>query len=103
MRRDRTRLTLVFALLTGCRTAAVPMMDDVVSVHSRLIRIEDTRRVDSLFLDSALRAPDPSIRRAAALAAGRVGVRAVVPAVRALASDPDTLVAGAALYALGLM
>jgi cyclophilin family peptidyl-prolyl cis-trans isomerase/HEAT repeat protein len=83
--------------------APVPVTGDAVSLRSRLIRIEDTRRVESAVLDSALRASDPSMRRAAALAAGRVGARTLLPAVRALTSDSDTRVAGAAFYALGLM
>jgi cyclophilin family peptidyl-prolyl cis-trans isomerase/HEAT repeat protein len=103
MQRDRTLLTLVIALLTGCRTAAVPTVDAALAARARLIRIEDTRRVDSAFLDSALRAPDPSVRRVAAFSAGRVGARALMPTLRALTSDPDARVAAAALYALGLM
>jgi HEAT repeat protein len=103
MQRDRTLLTLVIALLTGCRTAAVPTVDAALAARARLIRIEDTRRVDSAFLDSALRAPDPSVRRVAAFSAVRVGARALMPTLRALTSDPDARVAAAALYALGLM
>ena len=103
MPRDRALLTLVFAFVAGCRTAPVPTMDVAASMRSRLIRIEDTRRVDSAFLDSSLRAADPSVRRAAAFAAGRVDARALVPALRASTSDPDARVAAAALYALGLM
>ena len=96
MRRDRTLLTLVVALLTGCRMAPVPVTDDAVSLRSRLIRIEDTRRVESAVLDSALRASDPSMRRAAALAAGRVGARTLQPPVSPHTSQSDTPVAGAA-------
>jgi cyclophilin family peptidyl-prolyl cis-trans isomerase/HEAT repeat protein len=65
--------------------------------------MEDTRRVDSPALDSALRTSDPALRRAAALAAGRLAARDRVPVLRRLATDSDAAVAGAALYALGLL
>jgi len=56
-----------------------------------------------VFLDSALRAPDGSLRRAAALTTGRVGARTLLPRLRTLTADPDARVVGAAFYALGLM
>jgi cyclophilin family peptidyl-prolyl cis-trans isomerase/HEAT repeat protein len=65
--------------------------------------MEDTRRVDAPALDSALQASDPALRRAAALAAGRVAAGDHAPALRRLAADPDAGVAGGALYALGLL
>jgi cyclophilin family peptidyl-prolyl cis-trans isomerase/HEAT repeat protein len=68
-----------------------------------LIRIEDTRRTDAGALDSALHAPDPALRRAAALTVGRVGVRSRAATVRALTADADPRVAAAAFYALGLL
>ena len=103
MPRDRTLPTVALALFAACRTAPVPTDAAAVAARSRLIRIEDTRRVDSAFLDSALRAPDPVLRRAAAFTAGRVGARALLPELRALASDRDARVSAAALYALGLI
>ena len=72
-------------------------------LRAHLIRIEDTRQVDSAFLDSALRSPVASIRRAAVLAAGRVEARRYVTSLRRLAADGDRRVASAALYALGLL
>jgi cyclophilin family peptidyl-prolyl cis-trans isomerase/HEAT repeat protein len=76
---------------------------DELSPRARLIRIEDTRRVDSAFLDSALRAPAASVRRAAALTVGRIGARQSVVALRRLVSDGDPRVGSAALYALSLL
>ena len=67
---------LTLALALACRTAPVGVSDLDLSSRGRLIRIEDTRRIEAAFLDSALRAPDASMRRAAALTAGRVGARA---------------------------
>jgi cyclophilin family peptidyl-prolyl cis-trans isomerase/HEAT repeat protein len=94
---------LTLALALACRTAPVGVSDLDLSSRGRLIRIEDTRRIEAAFLDSALRAPDASMRRAAALTAGRVGARAQTTALRALATDPDARVSSAALYALGLI
>ena len=59
--------------------------------------------MDSAFLDSALRSPEASLRRAAALTAGRVGARRHAVLLRQLLSDGDARVASAALYALGLL
>jgi HEAT repeat protein len=101
--RHCSAVTLGIALLAGCRTVPVPTRDIAVASRSRLLRIEDTRRIDSAFLDSALRSPIGSVRRAAALTAGRVGARTHVAALRALTADSDARVGGAAFYALGLM
>ena len=81
--------------------SATPDVD--VSARARLIRIEDTRRIEAAFLDSALRSPDGSLRRAAAFTAGRVGARAHSAVLRTLTADSDSRVAAAAFYALGLL
>ena len=99
----RCSVGLALALAVGCRTAPVAMPNVDVSSRARLIRIEDTRRIEATFLDSALRSPDGSMRRAAALTAGRVGARAQLAALRTLTTDPDARVAAAAFYALGLI
>jgi cyclophilin family peptidyl-prolyl cis-trans isomerase/HEAT repeat protein len=75
----------------------------VAALRARLVAMEDTRRVDARTLDSALRSEDPALRRAAALAAGRLVARDHRPALRRLAADTSGGVAGAALYALGLL
>jgi cyclophilin family peptidyl-prolyl cis-trans isomerase/HEAT repeat protein len=46
---------------------------------------------------------DPSLRRSAAITAGRIGARSHGDVLRRLATDPDTSVAAAALFSLGLM
>ena len=99
----RSSVGLSLALAVACRTAPVAVPDVDITPRARLIRIEDTRRIEAAFLDSALRAPDASVRRAAALAAGRVGARAHAAALRTLTSDPDARVSAAAFYALGLI
>jgi cyclophilin family peptidyl-prolyl cis-trans isomerase/HEAT repeat protein len=81
----------------------VAPVDDAAAARARLIRIEDTRRVDSAFLDRALRSPNVSVRRAAVLAVGRIAARVNATAVRRLTADSDERVASAAFYALGLM
>jgi cyclophilin family peptidyl-prolyl cis-trans isomerase/HEAT repeat protein len=92
---------LAFALLAGCRSLPGAASSAGVEARARLIRIEDTRRIDMPFLDSALRSPDVSVRRAAALSVGRVGARAAV--LRTLTTDRDPRVAAASFYALGLL
>jgi cyclophilin family peptidyl-prolyl cis-trans isomerase/HEAT repeat protein len=96
-------LAVVVGLVAGCRTVPVATENDRLAARARLIRIEDTRRIDAAFLDSALRSADPSLRRSAALTVGRVGARTQAAALRTLTTDPDASVAGAAFYALGLI
>lgn len=83
------------------------MQRDVRQAHvldrARLLRIEDTRRDEPAFLDSALASPSPGTRAAAALTAGRVGGVAHRERVRALAADGDIRVAGNALFALAML
>ena len=102
-RRSSSALVLAVVLALGCRTARRVDADHDVAARARLIRIEDTRRIEPAFLESALRSPDTSVRRAAALTAGRVGARGHVVALRALTTDTDLRVAAAAFYALGLL
>ena len=68
----------------------------------RVLRIEDTRR-DDAWLDSLLEYGAPQARARAALAAGRIGARAHVPALRRRAIDPDTAVAATSWFALALL
>ena len=97
-----SRSLLLAIAVAGCRTAPRALTDEL-SPRARLVRIEDTRRVDSAFLDSTLRSPSVTLRRAAAFTAGRVGARQQLVALRRLAADDHASVASAALYALGLL
>jgi cyclophilin family peptidyl-prolyl cis-trans isomerase/HEAT repeat protein len=103
MARYNSPLALAVALLAGCRSLPHPATDTGLASRARLIRIEDTRLIDEGFLDSAFHSPEVSVRRAAALSAGRIGARVQTPALRTLATDRDPRVASAAFYALGLL
>ncbi|HET7189265.1 MAG TPA: peptidylprolyl isomerase [Gemmatimonadaceae bacterium] len=90
--------------MAACRPLIATAPDDLSLVRqARLLRIEDTRRDEPPFLDSLLDASDASQRAAAALAVGRIGARAHLPRLRALALDADTAVSANALFALGLL
>jgi cyclophilin family peptidyl-prolyl cis-trans isomerase/HEAT repeat protein len=91
--------------LAGCAAALGGRSagDAELAHRARLLRIEDTRRDEPAYLDSLLDAVEPRIRAAAALTAGRIGARAHLPRLRALAADRDTAVAASALFALGLL
>jgi cyclophilin family peptidyl-prolyl cis-trans isomerase/HEAT repeat protein len=69
----------------------------------RLLELEDGRVAGSPELEGALRSPDRGIRRRAALAAGRIGDRATVPALVELLTDGEAEVRQMAAFALGLM
>jgi cyclophilin family peptidyl-prolyl cis-trans isomerase/HEAT repeat protein len=104
MRASAAALLVAIGLAAGCRATprtSVPNMD--VASRARIIRIEDTRVVDTAWLDTALRSSDAGLRRAAALAAGRVGATSLRARLRAVVSDPDHGVGAAALYALALL
>jgi len=82
--------------------------DAALSVHDarwlgRLLRIEDTRRDEPAWLDSLLDRGSPRARARAALAAGRLGARAHIPALRRHTADPDTAVAATSWFALALL
>ena len=91
------------AAVAACHPLVATAPDDPSLVsQARLLRIEDTRRDEPLFLDSLLDGSDASQRAAAALTVGRIGARAHLPRLRALATDADTGVAANTLFALGL-
>ncbi|HEX5973383.1 MAG TPA: peptidylprolyl isomerase [Gemmatimonadaceae bacterium] len=70
---------------------------------ARILRVEDTRRDEPLFLDSLLQHGQPVARARAALAAGRIGARGHVAALRQHTADPDTAVAATAWFSLALL
>ncbi|HXK09070.1 MAG TPA: HEAT repeat domain-containing protein [Vicinamibacteria bacterium] len=69
---------------------------------ARLLELEDTRSTGAGALERLLHDPDRGIRRRAALAAGRIGDPAVVPALVDLMNDPEVEVRRMAAFALGL-
>ncbi len=70
---------------------------------SRILLLEDTRSTGGGELDRYLRDPDRSVRRRAALAAGRVADRALVPTLVDLMNDQEAEVRQMAAFALGLV
>ncbi|HKY30129.1 MAG TPA: HEAT repeat domain-containing protein, partial [Pyrinomonadaceae bacterium] len=67
----------------------------------RILEAEDKRQWNN-DLSTLLKAENPSIRKRAALAAGRIGDEAAVPAlVSLLQNDKDNNVRGMAAFALG--
>lgn len=101
MRRSTVAVLLLSAI--DCRFAGRGAPSPSVAARARLLRIEDTRRDEPEYLDSALGDPDPVTRRAAALTAGRIGAVVHAPRLRAMAIEGDSGVAATALFSLGLL
>lgn len=111
MRRRRLHSALLAALFAallafGCAAGqhATPVLPPIVVVtYARLMRMTDSRRIDTLLLRSALRSGERPLRGAAALAIGQVGGREMLGDLRALLTDADTAVAANAAFSLGLL
>lgn len=86
----------------GATVSTVPSNDTGNMLDARLLRMTDTRAVDTLLIDEALRTGSSAQRARAALAVGQVKMLPRYPALRRLLVDPDTAVAANAAYALGL-
>ena len=69
---------------------------------SRILLLEDTRNPGGGDIERYLRDPDRSVRRRAALAAGRLASRALVPTLVELMNDQEAEVRQMAAFALGL-
>lgn len=94
-------LLLLAAGSAGAQQPPVALRD--AGWLARVIRMEDTRRDEPAFLDSLLEHDRPAVRARAALAAGRIGARRHLPALRRHATDTDTSVAATAWFALALL
>ncbi len=70
---------------------------------ARLVQLEDTRSSGEGALEALLHDPDRGVRRRAALAAGRIGDRASLPALVELMNDGEVEVRRMAAFALGLL
>lgn len=92
-------------LLVPALAAAAPPARSVSRIEkmARLLRLEDTRSTGSGELERALHDPDRSVRRRAALAAGRIADPAVTPALLELLGDGEVEVRRMAAFGLGLM
>ena len=75
----------------------------VVDALAGVLAVEDARRYDGAVLERAARHPEPTVRRHAALAMGRIGDSRAVPTLLQLVSDADTAVQQDAAFALGLL
>jgi cyclophilin family peptidyl-prolyl cis-trans isomerase/HEAT repeat protein len=69
----------------------------------RILELEDRRTLGGTEMDALLRDGDRGIRRRAALAAGRIGLPASVPALLGLLGDPEPEIRQMAAFALGLI
>lgn len=105
-------VVLVAAALSGCaaapRSADAPaprgIVDEAdVTAAATLLRMEDTRMLDSAALASIAASSNPELRRRAALAAGRIRDPRGLPVVVRLLADPDTAVAATGAFALGVL
>jgi len=93
------KITISFAtilLLFGAARAQVS-----VNVGIQILKAEDARRYDDV-LEKLMGSPNSSIRKRAALAAGRIGdVQAIGPLFELLANDKDQRVREMAAFAIG--
>lgn len=93
-------LVLAFPL-TAQQSA--PVDEAAVGELARIIAAADSRTYDDAIFRDGLQQADPSIRRQAALAAGRIGDTAAVPILVQALADSAQGVRSAAAFALGLL
>ena len=94
---------LPLVLLLAARPAAAQRDEGAVEALARLLGAADARAFDTGLARSTLGAPDPFVRRQAALAAGRGGDTAAVTPLLAALRDSSAAVQAAAAFALGLL
>jgi cyclophilin family peptidyl-prolyl cis-trans isomerase/HEAT repeat protein len=92
----------VLPLLLAAKPVVLPPPSRIDKL-TRVIALEDARSAGSGELDRLLRDPDRSIRRRAALAAGRIADPALVPTLVELMNDRELEVRQMAAFALGLV
>jgi len=86
------------------RTSHQPSLSGTdVALAAALLEAADTRRVDTLAIDSGLASSASFVRSLAARTAGQNGITSRTPVLRALLADGDTAVAADAAFALGLL
>jgi HEAT repeat protein/cyclophilin family peptidyl-prolyl cis-trans isomerase len=96
---------VLLALVAGpLRAARNPLAAPPTFIETlgRLLEMEDTRSSGHGELERLLHHREPGIRRRAALAAGRIGDPALVPALVTLMNDQEPEVRQMAAFALGL-
>ena len=87
-------------------TAAAPLMAQDASLVEALAPIlmaEDRRQFDGAMFERAITHPDVAVRRAAAVAIGRIGNRDGLPLVVSLLTAPERDIHADAFFALGLL
>ena len=89
-------------LLAVTSAAALAQDEAVVNAIAQVLSVEDARRFDPLLIDAA-RHPEPTVRRRAALALGRIGDPAGVPALLELLDDAEPGIRTDAAFALGVL
>src|SRR6266581_3942606 len=94
---------LLVGLLLAARPVAAQGDAGEVEVLARLLAAADARAFDAGLERETLGAPDPFVRRQAALAAGRSGDTAAVALLVAALRDSSAAVQAAAAFALGLL
>ena len=111
LRVHRTPVFLIFiavvvmqACASTANTVATAGSNDAEVVRdARLLQMTDTRRLDTLLIDSLLSDRNSARRARAALAVGQVKGKARYARLRELLLDADTAVAANAAFALGLV
>lgn len=102
MSRNPSRIVCAAALLIAAVPPATGQIP--ISVHARILQLEDERNLNGGELEKLFKSPSPDIRERAALAAGRIGdKRATVGLLELLASEKSLKVRLGAAFALGEM
>jgi len=107
-------VTGLLAHLLVCAAAAAPALVAApapspspavsrIEKMARILALEDARSPGDGEVERDLADPDRGVRRRAALAAGRIGDRSLVPALLALLADGEPEVRQMAAFALGLI
>jgi cyclophilin family peptidyl-prolyl cis-trans isomerase/HEAT repeat protein len=97
------RAALLLLLSTPLWAAAPPHLRRRPDKLTRILALEDARSAGGGELDRYLRDPDRSLRRRAALAAGRIADPALVPTLVDLMNDPEPEVRQMSAFAMGLI
>jgi len=91
------------ASLTPNAPPAARLSDADVQLLASLLEVGDTRRADTVLVDRALGSRTSLVRAYAARTIGRNGIASRAVVLRSLVSDPDSVVAADAAFALGLL
>lgn len=96
------RPLLLLTLPVLVAAAPAPAVSTIAKM-TRILAIEDRRSTGSGDLERYIRDPDRRVRRRAALAAGRIGDTALLPALVDLMNDGEAEVRQMSAFALGLL